>query len=345
MLNKSITEIPSYKPLRLFFWTAVAVLCLYLSLKEVDLREVRSTILSVNIGYIWLGLVVNLIGLLLRAWRWHVLVSVGQNSIRFPNIFRSYVMGQLVNWFLPGRAGDFGRAYTIAQKTGGNSFSLGTVAVEKALDLIAYTGIFFLVMAAYPLPIWIRSAAGFVGFVGLVAVLGMIGLVRIPDRLVMVLRFILHWLPEDWQKRLIALFKSGIASLALFNHWRGVLLMSTLTGIIWLLAIFTNYVLFLAFDLNLEWITAVILLIGLQVGITLPGVPGRFGVFQYISILILGLFQIDQSTSLSYSIALQAVVLLPLIVLGITAMLQFAFHSGETNSERAVKKLQQPSNE
>lgn len=345
MLNNFITDMQSTKTLRIFFWSAVAVICLYLSLKEVDLLEVRSRILTLTIGYLWMGLLANIIGLLLRAWRWHVLVSVGQNSISFPNIFRSYVMGQLLNWFLPGRAGDLGRAYAIAQKKAGNSFSLGTVAVEKALDLIAYTGIFFLVMAAYPLPIWIRSAAGFVGFVGLGAALGMFGLVRIPERFVRVLRFILRWLPEDLQKKLIDLFKSGIASLALFNHWRGVLLMSTLTGIIWLLSILTNYVLFLAFDLKLEWITAVILMIGLQVGITLPGVPGRFGVFQYISVLILGLFKIDQSTSLSYSLVLQVVVLLPLIVLGITAMLQFAFHSGGTNPERAKNKLRQPSNE
>ena len=284
-------------------------------------------------------------GLLLRVWRWRHLVAVGTPDIDTLALFRSYMSGQLLNWYFPGRMGDISRVYHVGQTGKGNSFSLGTIVVEKLMDLIAFAGLFFLVMLSYPLPVWIRSAAGMVGLFGLFAILGMIGLVRVPDRFVNLLRLLLRWIPEALQSRFVAIFKSGISSLDVIRDWQGALSMIVLTGVIWLFSILTNYFLLFAFSLRLEWISAVILLVALQAGITLPGAPGRFGVFQYICILVLGLFQVDQATSLSYGITLQAVVLLPVTILGSISMIHFAYQSMGVKSEPAATEINRQTND
>ena len=49
----------------------------------------------------------------------------------------------------------------------------------------------------------------------------------------------------------------------------------------------TNYLLFLAFDLRLSFLAALFLLVVLMAGVSVPSVPGRFGVFHYLTVISL----------------------------------------------------------
>jgi uncharacterized membrane protein YbhN (UPF0104 family) len=82
------------------------------------------------------------------------------------------------------------------------------------------------------------------------------------------------------------------------------------------LAASTNYVLFLAFGLPLPPLAALLLLVLLQVGSVPPSLPGKIGIFHYLTVVALGLFAVDRERALSYSIVLYAVALLPKLVLG-----------------------------
>ena len=59
-----------------------------------------------------------------------------------------------------------------------------------------------------------------------------------------------------------------------------------------------------------------LVLIALQAGISLPSIPGRFGIFEYICVLALGSFGVAQPLALSYGLLLHFVVLVPTTVLG-----------------------------
>jgi uncharacterized membrane protein YbhN (UPF0104 family) len=78
-----------------------------------------------------------------------------------------------------------------------------------------------------------------------------------------------------------------------------------------------------------------LVLIGLMAGIAVPSVPGRIGIFEYICVLALAVFGIKQTQALTYGILLHAVVFLPVLVLGVLALLRLSWkpstHSQQVN--------------
>jgi hypothetical protein len=98
--------------------------------------------------------------------------------------------------------------------------------------------------------------------------------------------------------------------------------------LIWGTAIWTNVLTFRALDLRLPWTAAGLLLAVLQAGISVPSVPGRIGVFQYLCILTLGLFGVSEAAGLSYGILLQAIVFLPTTLLSVAGLWLFGWGRG-----------------
>jgi nicotinamide riboside transporter PnuC len=61
---------------------------------------------------------------------------------------------------------------------------------------------------------------------------------------------------------------------------------------------------------------AIVLFLVLQVGVAVPSSPGRVGVFQYLTILALGLFGLSKEIGLLAGVLLHLVVFLPIVSLG-----------------------------
>lgn len=71
-----------------------------------------------------------------------------------------------------------------------------------------------------------------------------------------------------------------------------------------------------AFGLTLPFQAALVLFVVLQVGAVPPSLPGRLGVFNYLTVLTLSQYGVDPSMGLSYSIALYVVAMLSKLVWG-----------------------------
>jgi len=62
-----------------------------------------------------------------------------------------------------------------------------------------------------------------------------------------------------------------------------------------------------------------LLMIALQVGISLPSMPASIGIFEYICILTLGFFGIEESIGLSFGVLLHVIAFLPIIIGGLVS--------------------------
>ena len=82
-----------------------------------------------------------------------------------------------------------------------------------------------------------------------------------------------------------------------------------------------------------------LVLVILQVGIAIPSVPGRLGIYEYLCILALSVLNVDQATALTYGILLHSLVMLPTILFG---MLFFATMVFGRNRAALLKKSFQP---
>jgi hypothetical protein len=102
----------------------------------------------------------------------------------------------------------------------------------------------------------------------------------------------------------------------------------------------TNALVFFAFDLELSPYVALVLLVVLMSGVALPPLPGNLGVFVYLCILVLSLFDVNRETALVYGITLQIVAFLPLVVVGLACLLWENLHA---KRESAISQPDQAS--
>jgi uncharacterized membrane protein YbhN (UPF0104 family) len=65
---------------------------------------------------------------------------------------------------------------------------------------------------------------------------------------------------------------------------------------------------------------SLLILIALQAGISIPSVPGRIGIFEYICVLALAVFGVGQSTAFGYGVVLHGLVLLTPILAGLVSL-------------------------
>ena len=131
------------------------------------------------------------------------------------------------------------------------------------------------------------------------------------------LKRIILLFPQRIEKFLNKHIVAGLSSLDILQNGTDVLKLAFLTAFVWGTAVLTNHIVLLAFEIQLPLVVSLMLLIALQAGITIPSLPASIGVFEFICVLTLGYFGIDDATALSYGILLHIIVYLPIIVGGL----------------------------
>ena len=115
--------------------------------------------------------------------------------------------------------------------------------------------------------------------------------------------------PIDW-------FQSGISSLDVLKSGRGLFYITISLVISWGTALFIIQFVLLALGIHLPLTASLLTLVVLQAGISLPSIPGRIGVFEYICVLTLAVFGIGQSAAFTYGVLLHSIVFIPPMLLG-----------------------------
>jgi uncharacterized protein (TIRG00374 family) len=122
---------------------------------------------------------------------------------------------------------------------------------------------------------------------------------------------------------------------ALLKDIKMILLVVLITFIVILSQVITNLILFKAYGFQLSIFEALILQLVLLVGMSLPSVPGKIGIFEYTVILSLSMFGIEESIALSYGLMLHVIAYLPKILLGFvfTSNLHISLKQASTEIE------------
>jgi uncharacterized membrane protein YbhN (UPF0104 family) len=246
--------------------------------------------------------------------RWRGILGTS-DVLPYPSLARALLVGQVVNAVVPARAGDVARAYVLDSDEGiGKARVLGTVAAEKAFDVL-----FLLISAALTallasLPPWLdASLAGTAATGGVVL---SVGLAMPRSRL----RAWAERLPGRMGRRLGVWVEQGLAGLAALRRPRMALTAGAWSALIWVLAAATNGFVFLAFGLSLPIAAALLVLTLLHVGTAPPSSPVRLGVFHALVVVGLEPFGVTRSAALACAAVLHLVVYGPQLLLGAAAL-------------------------
>lgn len=177
---------------------SITVLALFYVSTQVDFADIGQRLLQANLGWVLVGFLLFNLSLVVRAYRWLLLLRGIGETIRFQRLVSLYFAANFFNSVLPsGFSGDVVRAVEAAQDVPART-AAGTVLVDRATGLLA---LFLIGLAALPFRpdnfpnslLWQTTAVCLIGLVG--------GFVMLEGRLIRAAgRLVPGFLQPVWQK-------------------------------------------------------------------------------------------------------------------------------------------------
>lgn len=319
----------------------VGVVCLWLSLRGVDLAALGEELTAFSVPLVCLATACVLLVAGSKALRWQWLYGSAAPYRPWSTHFAILMIGQMLNLVIPIRLGELARLGLMRQEGRPVSVTFGTIVIEKALDLLAVGLIILLAVPLILIPSSLQAQTGTGGlllgaaiFVMLVAVGKLQGplmslVARIPE-------------PADkWWGRWLGKIRRGIvAVLTSMASLRGKQLgrVAALTAGIWLLSLLTVQVMLLAFDLQLGWGAALALMLALTSSNWMPTPPAMIGVVGAVTVAVLSAYGVDQTVSLAVGTVLNVVLVGPPVLIGSVALWNRLWRLGEAVSLHSLRR-------
>ncbi len=324
----------------------VCGVCVYFAGRGTDWHAVFAAMRALSPTAIAIYAVTLAVTHLFRAWRWEFLLRPVGISLPFKRILAISSVGFMAILALPVRLGEFVRPYFATRERGGSmSAALGTVAVERIVDGLLISILFFvsyLLSAGDSFPRQLRVAAwaSLVGFVGLTTFLALARVwteqtIAFALR-VSLLRYLAPARAEQLGHKLRALI-SGFNVLADHRNF-GIFLAQSIVywGVnglgMWILARQMNLPISIGAAFTTMAVTGIVL--------TLPNAPGLVGQFEIAIKLGLGAYlpaAVVNANGLAYGIVLHGVQTVWYIGFGLLA-LPLMSKRGHTSLGDAVRQ-------
>ena len=290
---------------------------LWIAARGVSWATVGRALASANYGLVTLGVVCVIAATALRARCWMHLLGRDGLTVGFARTWGILLISQAVNIVVPARAGDFTRVLLIGRV--GHLSAAGaaaTIVVEKFFDLTTFLLTLIPIVALLNAPVTTTTASR--GFV-VVAIALPVVVLALAWRGETVLRFLnRRTLPisQRWIERVVDHGEAALARLAPLRRWRDLALLQLGYLGVWLGLFASNYAVLRAVGVNAPPVAALVVLVVLQVGTSVPSTPGKIGVVQYLAVLALTPFGVAADLALTYGVLLHVVGFGPIIVLG-----------------------------
>jgi uncharacterized protein (TIRG00374 family) len=326
---------------------AVGGVCVYFTVRGTDGHAVLAALRRLSPAAIGIYLVTLAVTHVFRAWRWEFLLRPVGVSLPFKRIFLISSAGFMAILALPVRLGEFVRPYFVTRERGGSmTAALGTVAVERIVDGLLISILFFvsyLVSAGDGFPRELRIGAwiSLVGFVTLTTFLAF-ALARTDRTIEFLLRVsrLRRYAParaEQLAHKVRALI-SGFGVLADHRNF-GIFLAQSIiywgaNGVgMWLLARQMGLPISLGAAFTTMAVTGIVL--------TLPNSPGLVGQFELAITVSLGAFlpaAVVKSQGLAYAIVLHGLQTVWYVAFGLLALPVLHATGSHTSLTEAVRE-------
>ena len=312
---------------RSHFWFGggLSIAALYLAFRQVDAGKMAAALVQADYLLIAAAAGLQLLVIGAIAGRWRLFF---RQRPEFSRLVSSLLIAQLANGVIPVRLGMLVRAYLVGREEGQSKIAvLATVVAEKVFDSLVFVLFFAAILPVFA-PDWfhwssLRLSTGL--FVAIFPVMVLLTYQR--RHALRLVRAVLERV--RWAERigLLQKLESGLEGLTTLQGRSALAMLWVWTLVIAGLGILVNYSVMRAFAVEAPWVAAVFLLVALQIGgKVLPAAPlGGIGIFQYICMEALALFDVDRETGLSFAFVLHFVVYVPGSILGALALYRSNF--------------------
>jgi glycosyltransferase 2 family protein len=327
--GRSINRAGLGHPLRWLVGTAISVALLYLAARGVsgegiDWHNTWQTIIGADLLMLGLALCAVILATWLKAVRWRLMFYPHHRRLHIGAFFTIFLIGQVVNAVIPARLGEVARALLIGERERvSKAQALWTAVVEKVLDTLTLLVFLAALSLWVPLPPWLQQARWTLSVSIAILIAALIVAARYRERF---LGWLERWVgrrqasgrASAWTAHLVTLTRAVLDSLLLMRQPRlfgGLALWSVLA---FLAAAWANWLTGRALGIEVSYGAGLLVLAVLQISavVPIPTSPGRIGLFHYLCVLALAIFNVPGDQALSYGLVLHLVTYLPMAVGG-----------------------------
>lgn len=294
----------------------ISGLFLWLVIERLDTDMFVDAMSAADPGLIAVACLVTVVVCLVRTARWKLLFSFASH-VSYSSFLSVIMIGFLANNLLPARLGDVTMAFLIHRKEGvGKSRAVGAIFLDRLFDVFALVTLALVTLIGTEIPSWVQWIAG-VAISGCFAAAGLAWLaVRHRQRSKLLMRGLLRFLPDRLSERLMQLFVMFLEGVAVITDPVRMITVYVVSLAVWCGLATGVYALSLAFGFELGFAACVAVMAIVNLGLIIPSSPGFIGTFQFFCVAALGLFGVDQSSALSFSVIYHLSQWLPTTVLG-----------------------------
>ncbi len=295
----------------------LATVCLIWVLHDFHLMQELRRIASVSWKWVVLGMACDVLSYAIQALRWKFLLAPF-GKVRLSRAIRAVYSGLFANLVFPLRPGEVLRSYLLSNSEGITiGRVLGSVGVERFVDLVIATAALAVVSLFVELPRRFQRVADTLAIVTLI-------LLTIVAVLILYLEIKLGSSapPRGGRRRLPGKFMAVLTDLHAIGtspSFYAAVFASLLLPFFQVLGL---WAMMRSYGLALSLLSAVVVLLIINLGVSLPNAPANVGSYQFFCVLGLGVFDIDKSNATGFSIFAFLALTLPLAFLGFAALLR-----------------------
>jgi len=300
----------------------ISLLFMYLAFRQVDFREMGKAFASANYWYLLPIILIIFFSHWLRALRWkYFLAPIGK--VRVVQLFSALLIGYMANTFMPAHLGEILRAFVIGRKsTITSSAVLGTVVIERIVDVFSLLILMALIIIIFPFPDWVQKS-GYISFVVIVIFsILLILMKKYRETSLVLINKILRFLPEKLNQRINDIIHSFLDGVVPLKNWRHFIVVVFLTIFMWSCYAFIFNLAFHAFNFielySLPWYASLVLLVITTISIAVPSSPGYVGTYHYLcQIGLVELFNVQSDAALSFAFLSHGLNTVPMFIVGL----------------------------
>ncbi len=302
--------------LRLLAGGLLGILFLWVSARNVSWSEFLFSVKSTDYVLVLMASAFVLVGTLIRTWSWGYLYRPTPVQVSFFRAWRILMIGQFINIIVPARAGDVARVFLIGEASQVPKLTaLTSLVLEKLFDMSALVLLLFFISIRTELPEILQETAIFMICLTILLAGLVFGVLYNLDRLEQYLSAS-EGATKGWKRKICSRCLSVLLGIRVLDRWPTTLLIQAGYLVTWCTLGVASYITMLALGIDLPPVAALVVVAVVQLGTAVPSTPGKIGVFQYLSVVALGLFGVSGDVALSYGIVLHFVSYVPVMSLG-----------------------------
>lgn len=301
----------------------LSVALIYWTLRGVSISEVASKLSHASLLLFAAATFCATAIFALRARRWRTILEPVAGVLPFGPLWRATAIGMMVNNVVPARAGELARAFALTRETRVPfATSLASLAVDRLFDaivllLLAATALFDPALSSQTLlgrPL--GSFATSAGTVVVILLAVLYALVFLPDQLLRLFELFARRVSpgvEERGRRMLQTFVHGLSVLRSPQRFAAVF---GWTLAHWMLNAVGFWLSFRAVGINAPFSAALFLQAFISLGTAVPALPGFFGVFEYMSVQGLAIYDVSREQAATWAIGYHLFSFIPITLIG-----------------------------